>query len=115
MTDKLSKEYFERVISNMQNITLEQLAKMTLRTPAYIESWCKDNYDGHTFGEIKQAFWGDTALQVAESLNMSAIQKGNIIGQIFLAKNYLGMTDKVETKLDVEPITFTNDISDEED
>ena len=115
MKDKLTKEYFERVITNMQNITLEQLSKMVLLTPAKIEEFCKENYDGHTFGEIKQAFWGDTVLAVAESLNDSAIRKGNIIGQIFLAKNYLGMTDKVEAKLDVEPITFTNDIGDEED
>lgn len=115
MKDKLTKDYFERVIKNVHNITLDQFSKMTLMTPAKIEEWCKENYDGHTFGEIKHAFWGDTALALAESLNTTAIEKGNVIGQIFLAKNYLGMTDKVENKVEVEPITFTNDIGDEED
>lgn len=115
MKDKLTKEYFERVIKNINNITLETFSKMVLLTPAQVESWCKDQYDGHTFGEIKSALWGDTALKVAESLNGNAIEKGNVIAQIFLAKNYLGMTDKVENKVEVEPITFTNDIYDEED
>lgn len=115
MTNKLTKDYFERVIKNINTITLEQFSKMCLMTPAQVEEWCKREYDGHTFGELKNAYWGDTALKVAEAFHINCIEKGNIIGQIFAAKNYLGMTDKVENKVEVEPITFTNDISDEED
>ena len=115
LDNKLTKEFFIRVLKNINTITLEQFSKMVLKTPAQIESWCKENFDGHTFGELKNAIWGDTALNVAEAFHKNAIENGNVIAQIFAAKNYLGMTDKVENKVEVEPITFTNDIGDEED
>ena len=40
--------------------------------------------------------------------------KGNVIMQIFLAKNYLGMSDKIEQKLDIKTEIDLTKLSDEE-
>lgn len=107
----LNKETFIRVISYLP--TLDACCELFMKTAAQIEDWCKENFDGHTFGEIKGAVYGEKKLVLAEAQYKTATVDKNPIMQIWLGKNMLGQVDKVENKLAVEPITFINDIKDE--
>ncbi len=75
--------------------------------PANIDTlsrWCKRTYDMNFQEYFKQN--GCMALKIALRRNQLELSKRSAAMAIFLAKNYLGMTDKVETKVEFEDDGF---------
>ena len=63
-----------------------------------LNKWCKENYEGRTFSEVfaEKRVAGKISLR----RNMIQLASKNATMAIFLAKNWLGMTDNVEVKAD---------------
>lgn len=63
-----------------------------------LNKWCKENYEGRTFSEVfaEKRVNGKISLR----RNMIQLASKNATMAIFLAKNWLGMTDNVEVKAD---------------
>lgn len=77
--------------------TLEEIAGFFDCSPDTIENWCKREYD-NTFSDIykKLSYGGKLTLR----RNMLRLSEKSATMAIFLAKNWLGMTDNVEIKAD---------------
>ena len=63
-----------------------------------LNKWCKETYDGRTFSEVFAE--KRSAGKISLRRNMMQLSAKNAIVAIFLAKNWLGMTDNVEVKAD---------------
>ena len=63
-----------------------------------LNKWCKENYEGRTFSEVfaEKRVNGKISLR----RNMMQLASKNATMAIFLAKNWLGMSDNVEIKAD---------------
>ena len=77
--------------------TLEEIAGFFDCSPDTIENWCKREY-GVTFSEIYKRFSYGGKLTLRR--NMLKLSEKSAVMAIFLAKNWLGMTDNVEVKAD---------------
>lgn len=77
--------------------TLEEIAGFFDCSPDTIENWCKREYD-NTFSEIYKKFSYGGKLTLRR--NMLKLSEKSAVMAIFLAKNWLGMTDNVEVKAD---------------
>lgn len=77
--------------------TLEEIAGFFDCSPDTIENWCKREYD-NTFSEIYKKFSYGGKLTLRR--NMLKLSEKSAVMAIFLAKNWLGMTDNVEIKAD---------------
>jgi len=77
--------------------TLAEIAGFFECSEDTIESWCKREYN-ETFSEVfkKHSTGGKLTLR----RNMLRLSEKNATMAIFLAKNWLGMTDNVEVKAD---------------
>lgn len=86
----------EREIASEFGVNIETLRR-----------WCKNTYK-KTFEEVfeEKRFCGFTALR---SKQFMEAMKGNTTLLIFLGKNYLGQSDKVETE-QMEKIEIINDV-----
>lgn len=73
-----------------------------------LNKWCKETYDGKTFSETfeEKRAGGRASLRRTQwqLANKSAAMA------IFLGKQYLGQTDKVETKSEVKTTGVLNDV-----
>lgn len=78
--------------------------------PRYIIKKIKENYDGKTFKEVfkEKRVKGFTSLRKAQF----KLAQENVKMNIFLSKNYLGMTDTVINNNDEEVSKFENMILD---
>ena len=63
-----------------------------------LNKWCRENYEGRTFSEVfaEKRVAGKISLR----RNMIQLASKNATMAIFLAKNWLGMSDNVEVKAD---------------
>ena len=77
--------------------TLEEIAGFFDCSPDTIENWCKREY-GVTFSDIYKKFSYGGKLTLRR--NMLKLSEKSAVMAIFLAKNWLGMTDNVEVKAD---------------
>lgn len=77
--------------------TLSEIAGFFDCSEDTIENWCKREY-GETFSETfkKHSAGGKLSLR----RNMLRLSEKSAVMAIFLAKNWLGMTDNVEVKAD---------------
>lgn len=64
-----------------------------------VTKFCKNKF-GITFNELSQRYQGQGKISLRRELWRNAIEKKDLKAQIFLAKNVLGMADKVEIKPD---------------
>jgi hypothetical protein len=55
---------------------------------------------GQTFAEVFEVFSSDGKESLRRALYKSAVTKGNVSAQIFLAKNWLKMRDKSQDEID---------------
>lgn len=77
--------------------TLEEIAGFFDCSPDTIENWCKREYES-TFSDIYKKFSYGGKLTLRR--NMLKLSEKSAVMAIFLAKNWLGMTDNVEVKAD---------------
>ena len=78
--------------------TLEEVCGWFGVTDVTLNSWCKENYEGRTFSEVFAE--KRSAGKISLRRSMMQLASKNAIMAIFLAKNWLGMTDNVEVKAD---------------
>lgn len=63
-----------------------------------LNSWCKENYEGKTFSDVFAT--KKEVGKISLRRNMIKLSQKSATMAIFLAKNWLGMTDNVEVKAD---------------
>ena len=76
-------------------------------TDKTLARWCHDTY-GMDFSEVFRT--KRTAGKVSLRRNMMRLSERNAIMAIFLAKNWLGMTDNVEVKADTSLMSALLDV-----
>lgn len=87
--------------------TLEEIAGFFDCSPDTIENWCKREY-GYTFSDIYKKFSYGGKLTLRR--NMLKLSEKSAVMAIFLAKNWLGMTDNVEVKADTSLMNALLDV-----
>lgn len=92
----IDKTEFEKLCA--LQCTLEEVCGWFGITDVTLNTWCKENYEGRTFSEVfaEKRVAGKISLR----RNMIQLASKNASMAIFLAKNWLGMTDNVEVKAD---------------
>lgn len=92
----IDKTEFEKLCA--LQCTLEEVCGWFGITDVTLNTWCKENYEGRTFSEVfaEKRVAGKISLR----RNMIQLASKNATMAIFLAKNWLGMTDNVEVKAD---------------
>lgn len=93
---ELDKEEFEKLCG--LQCTQEEICGWFDVTDKTLDRWCRDNYDGKGFSEVFAVKRG--AGKIALRRNMMQLAQKSAIMAIFLAKNWLGMSDNVEIKAD---------------
>lgn len=106
---KIDKELFEKLCRCQ--CTAVEISKHFGINIETLRRWCKETYNS-TFEEIfevlrYQGFTSLRAKQFAEAM------KGNTTLLIFLGKNYLGQSDKVES-YNEEKVVIVNDLKEDE-
>lgn len=87
--------------------TLEEIAGFFDCSPDTIENWCKREYES-TFSDIYKKFSYGGKLTLRR--NMLKLSEKSAVMAIFLAKNWLGMTDNVEVKADTSLMNALLDV-----
>lgn len=87
---------FEKLCS--YQCTEEEICSWFDVTDKTLNKWCKDNYDGMGFSEVFRLKRGNGKVSLRR--NLFQLSQKNAIVAIFLAKNWLGMTDNVAVKTD---------------
>lgn len=102
---QIDKEVFEK-LCDLQ-CTIEDLADFFSCSHDTIQRWCVNEY-GESFACIhkKHLAKGKASLR----RNMFRLSEKNATMAIFLAKNYLGMTDNVEVKADTSLMSALLDV-----
>ena len=92
----IDKTEFEKLCA--LQCTLEEVCGWFGITDVTLNTWCKENYEGRTFSEVfaEKRVAGKISLR----RNMFQLASKNATMAIFLAKNWLGMSDNVEVKAD---------------
>lgn len=92
----IDKTEFEKLCA--LQCTLEEVCGWFGITDVTLNTWCKENYEGRTFSEVfaEKRVAGKISLR----RNMIQLASKNATMAIFLAKNWLGMSDNVEVKAD---------------
>ena len=93
---EINKVEFEKLCA--LQCTLEEVCGWFDVQDDTLNKWCKENYGGMTFSEVFAIKRGSG--KIALRRNMMQLASKNAIMAIFLAKNWLGMTDNVEVKAD---------------
>lgn len=114
---EINKVEFEKLCA--LQCTLEEVCGWFDVQDDTLNKWCKDNYGGLTFSEVFAIKRGSG--KIALRRNMMQLASKNAIMAIFLAKNWLGMTDNVEVKADTSlmqsllDVIKTNEVQPEAD
>ena len=93
---EIDKTEFEKLCG--LQCTLEEICSWFDITDVTLNTWCKNNYEGKTFSEVFAIKRGQGKISLRR--NMLRLSEKNATMAIFLAKNWLGMTDNVEVKAD---------------
>lgn len=103
---EIDEKQFEK-LCGMQ-CTEEEIADFFDCDPDTINNWCKRTF-GHTFSEVFRQ--KRTAGKISLRASGFKMAQSNPSVHIFYAKNYLGMTDKVEqTVMEVEDLSSLADM-----
>ena len=92
---EISEVEFEKLCT--LQCTEEEIAGWFNCSVDTIENWCKRTY-GETFSETYKKYSAGGKLTLRR--NMLRLSEKSAVMAIFLAKNWLGMTDNVEVKAD---------------
>lgn len=92
---EISEVEFEKLCT--LQCTEEEIAGWFNCSVDTIENWCKRTY-GETFSETYKKYSAGGKLTLRR--NMLKLSEKSAVMAIFLAKNWLGMTDNVEVKAD---------------
>lgn len=92
----IDKTEFEKLCT--LQCTLEEVCGWFGVQDDTLNKWCRENYEGRTFSEVfaEKRVAGKISLR----RNMLQLASKNATMAIFLAKNWLGMSDNVEVKAD---------------
>ena len=93
---KIDKGQFESLCS--LHCTLEEIAGFFHKDEKTVEAWCRREYKMN-FSDIYKKASGVGKMSLRR-LQWKSAQDGNVTMQIFLGKQWLGQTDKVEQKTD---------------
>lgn len=98
----IDKNIFENLCKQFN--TLDDIANIFNCSQDTIERWCKRTYK-QNFADIYKKFsaYGRSSLRSAQF--KTAIKNENVTMQIFLGKQYLGQSDKVETEVRLAEIS----------
>lgn len=98
---KIDKQQFEKFCSYM--CTLEEIAGLFNCSEDTIERWCKRTYD-LTFADAFKKYSADGKMSLRRK--QFALAETSASMAIWLGKNYLGQTDRVENKIEFEDDGF---------
>lgn len=89
------KDINQKTFENLCGIqcTLEEICAVLDVSSKTLEKWCKQTY-GETYSQVYKAKRGIGKVSLRRTMWETA-QDGNTTLQIFLAKNFLGMSDRV--------------------
>ena len=105
--DKINKQQFE-ALCNMQ-CTQVEICSVFNCCEDTLNAWCKNNYDGKTFLETRKMF-SEKGKASIRRMQFKSAENGNVTMQVWLGKQYLGQTDKIENT-NMERVTIVNDIN----
>lgn len=108
---ELDIEEFEKLCS--YQCTEEEICSWFDVTDKTLNKWCKDNYEGKGFSEVFALKRGTGKVSLRR--NLFQLSQKNAIVAIFLAKNWLGMTDNVEVKTDTSLMQALLDVVKQKD
>ena len=95
---QINQNEFEKLCAI--NCTLEEIAGWFKCSPDTIERWSKKTY-GVTFAEVYKKNSSQGKISLRRKMFETAIG-GNVTMMIWLSKQHLGMSDKVEEKAEVQ-------------
>lgn len=98
---EIDKQQFEKFCSYM--CTLEEIAGLFNCSEDTIERWCKRTYD-LTFADAFKKYSADGKMSLRRQ--QFALAETSATMAIWLGKNYLGQTDRVENKIEFEDDGF---------
>lgn len=109
VTGRPRKEINENTFVGLCKIqcTLEEIANVFECSEDTIERWCKRTYS-LSFADIYKKYSSEGKASLRRS--MLRLAEKNATMAIFLAKNYLGMTDNVEVKADTSLMSALLDV-----
>ena len=93
---EIDKEQFESLCAI--SCTLEEISGFFKHDEKTVEAWCKRTYKTG-FSDIYKKLAGRGKMSLRR-LQWKSAQAGNVTMQIWLGKQWLGQTDKVEQKTD---------------
>jgi hypothetical protein len=97
----ISPERFATALAEKQCTNIEIASKLGISVDTLTRNYAEFLDKGRQSGKIK----------LRQAMFVSALVKGNVVAQIFLAKNILGMSDKTALELtgrDGGPVATTN-------
>ena len=103
---EINKIEFEKLCG--LQCTLEEICSWFDITDKTLDKWCKENYEGRSFSEVFAIKRG--AGKISLRRNMLRLSEKNAAMAIFLAKNWLGMSDNVEVKADTSLMSALLDV-----
>lgn len=104
---ELDKEDFEKLCAI--HATLEEMTGWFNCSEDTIERWVKRTYNA-PFADIVRQKAGNGKISLRRAMWQKALA-GNVTLMIWLSKNHLGMTDKLEAKTEVDQQTVTMDMT----
>lgn len=109
VTGRPRKEINENTFVGLCKIqcTLEEIANVFECSEDTIERWCKRTYNV-SFADTYKKYSSEGKASLRRS--MLRLAEKNATMAIFLAKNYLGMTDNVEVKADTSLMSALLDV-----
>lgn len=99
--NKIPEDTGAETIKNLLKIhcTLHEVAAFFEVHHETVEIFCKRHF-GMEFNEVSKCYQAQGKISLRRQLWRKAIEKDDLKAQIFLAKNTLGMADRVEVKGD---------------
>lgn len=94
---KIERDQFEKLCGI--HCTLTELADFFDCSEDTVERWCKREY-GETFAEVYKKKSGRGKMSLRR-LQWRSAENGNVTMQIWLGKQWLGQSEKVETRNDM--------------
>ena len=96
---EIDKKFFESMCQFM--CTEEDIAGYFKCSVDTICNYCKKTY-GKTFSEVYRELSAIGKTSLRNAMFKNAVKRNNTNMQIFLAKNYLGMSDKTEQSIELD-------------
>lgn len=103
---EINKTEFEKLCG--LQCTEQEICDWFCVTDKTLAKWCAENYEGMAFSEVfaEKRMTGKISLR----RNMLRLSEKNATMAIFLAKNWLGMSDNVEVKADTSLMSALLDV-----